>query len=48
MARFTSIDWIDAALCALAADRIARGDACLAYGEPASGLILVPGRNGVI
>ncbi|MFM7312953.1 MAG: DUF429 domain-containing protein [Cyanobium sp.] len=37
-----SIDWIDAALCALAADRIARGDSCRSFGEPESGLILVP------
>ena len=38
----TSIDWIDAALCALAAQRIAAGQPCRVYGEPISGLILVP------
>ena len=38
----TSIDWIDAALCALAAQRVASGAACAVYGEPRSGLILVP------
>ena len=38
----TSIDWIDAALCALAAHHLASGRPCQAYGEPASGLIVVP------
>ncbi len=37
-----SIDLIDAALCALTAQQLARGGGCLAYGEPASGLIVVP------
>jgi len=41
-AALTSIDLIDAALCALAAHHLARGLLCRAYGEPASGLILVP------
>lgn len=45
LAARTSIDWIDAALCAIAAQRMACGGAVLAYGEPASGLILVPGRE---
>jgi predicted nuclease with RNAse H fold len=39
----TSIDRIDAALCALAAQRLASGGDCVTYGEPASGLIVVPG-----
>jgi predicted nuclease with RNAse H fold len=38
----TSIDLIDAALCALAAHRLASGDACLAFGEADSGWIVVP------
>lgn len=37
-----SIDRIDAALCALAADHLASGRPCRAYGEPGSGLIVVP------
>jgi predicted nuclease with RNAse H fold len=41
-AALTSIDWIDAALCALAAHLVARGAACQAYGEPDTGLIVVP------
>ena len=41
-AALTSIDWIDAALCALAAHHVARGAACHAYGEPDTGLIVVP------
>lgn len=42
LAPLTSIDLIDAALCALAADQAARGAACVGYGESASGLIVVP------
>lgn len=42
LSTLTSLDWIDAAVCALAAQRIGRGEACVAYGEPDSGLILVP------
>jgi predicted nuclease with RNAse H fold len=38
----TSIDWIDAALCALTAHRAASGGECLRFGVPDSGLILVP------
>jgi predicted nuclease with RNAse H fold len=38
----TSIDLIDAALCALAADHVATGRPCRCYGEPDSGLIVVP------
>ena len=42
----TSIDLIDAALCALTAHRVASGAACLAFGEPDTGLIVVPERPG--
>ena len=45
-APLTSIVWIDAALCALAAHRVASGAACLAFGEPDTGLIVVPERPG--
>ena len=38
-APLTSIDLIDAALCALAAHRVASGAACLAFGEPVTGPI---------
>jgi len=38
----TIIDLIDAALCALAAYRLAIGNACVGYGEPSTGLIIVP------
>jgi predicted nuclease with RNAse H fold len=38
----TSIDLIDAALCALAAHHLASGHPCHAYGEVGSGLIVVP------
>jgi predicted nuclease with RNAse H fold len=41
-ALLTSIDRIDAALCALAADQLARGGPCLACGEEKTGLIVVP------
>lgn len=41
-ASLTSIDWIDAALCALAAHHLASGRPCRAFGEPVSGLIVVP------
>jgi glycyl-tRNA synthetase beta subunit len=40
------IDLIDAALCALTAHRVASGAACLAFGEPDTGLIVVPERPG--
>ncbi|MFN5162975.1 MAG: DUF429 domain-containing protein [Cyanobacteriota bacterium] len=43
-APLTNIDWIDAALCALTAHRVASGAACLAFGEPDTGLIVVPAR----
>jgi predicted nuclease with RNAse H fold len=41
-APLTSIDFIDAALCALAAHQLASGRYCRAYGEAGSGLIVVP------
>jgi len=41
-APLTSIDVIDAALCALAAHHLASGLPCRAYGEAGSGLIVVP------
>jgi predicted nuclease with RNAse H fold len=46
-APLTNIDWIDAALCALTAHRVASGAGCLAFGEPDSGLIVVPERPGL-
>jgi predicted nuclease with RNAse H fold len=42
LAPLTSIDWIDAALCALAAHHAASGGACVHYGEPQAGWIVVP------
>lgn len=42
----TSIDWLDAALCALAAQQLRSGVECRVYGEAASGLVLVPARPG--
>ena len=39
---FTRIDLIDAALCALAAHQAASGGACTTYGEPETGLVVVP------
>jgi predicted nuclease with RNAse H fold len=41
-APLTNIDWIDAALCALTAHVVAVGGECVSYGEPGSGLIVVP------
>ncbi len=41
-APLTSIDFIDAALCALAAHQLASGRPCRADGEAGSGLIVVP------
>lgn len=40
--RLTNIDLVDAALCALVAHRVATGAACATYGEPDTGLIIVP------
>ncbi|MEB3362544.1 MAG: DUF429 domain-containing protein [Synechococcaceae cyanobacterium] len=42
LAPLTSIDWIDAGLCALAAHHAASGGACVHYGEPDTGWIVVP------
>lgn len=42
LAPLTSIDLIDAALCALTAHHAASGGDCLIFGEPESGLIIVP------
>jgi predicted nuclease with RNAse H fold len=42
LAPLTSIDWVDAALCALAAHHAASGGACVHYGEPETGWIVVP------
>ena len=41
-APFSSIDLVDAALCALTAHHLATGRPCRAYGEPSTGLIVVP------
>lgn len=40
--RLTNIDLVDAALCALMAHFFATGMACVSYGEPDTGLIIVP------
>ncbi len=42
MGSLTSIDWIDAGLCALTAHHAASGGACVHYGEPETGWIVVP------
>lgn len=42
LAALTSIDWIDAALCALTAHHAASGGACVHYGESETGWIVVP------
>ncbi|MEA5416395.1 DUF429 domain-containing protein [Synechococcus sp. BA-132 BA5] len=42
LAPLTSIDWIDAAPCALTAQIVATGGACVSYGEPQTGWIVVP------
>jgi predicted nuclease with RNAse H fold len=42
LSRLTNIDLIDAALCALTAYRAATGAECVSYGEPNTGLIIVP------
>jgi len=41
----SSIDWIDAAVCALAAQHIAKGAEAGIYGEPEGGLLVLPGRT---
>ncbi|MCA9032069.1 MAG: DUF429 domain-containing protein, partial [Planctomycetaceae bacterium] len=42
LTNLTSIDLVDAALCALVAYHAATGKACKSYGEPDTGLIIVP------
>jgi len=42
LTELTNIDLVDAALCALVAHYAARGGACRTYGEPDTGLIIVP------
>jgi predicted nuclease with RNAse H fold len=41
-AHLTNIDLKDAALCALTAYHAATGRACVSYGEPSTGIIIVP------
>jgi len=43
---FTRIDWIDAALCAVAAHQAASGGACITFGDAATGLVVVPAQPG--
>jgi predicted RNase H-like nuclease len=38
----TNIDLMDAALCALTAYHAASGQECVSFGEPNTGLIIVP------
>jgi len=45
LSAITSIDLIDAALCAFTAHHAATGGECVPYGEPQTGLIVVP-RHG--
>lgn len=40
--RLTNIDLVDAALCALVAYLTTTGATCVSYGEPDTGLIIVP------
>jgi hypothetical protein len=42
LTKLTNIDLVDAALCALTAYRAATGRECLSFGEPNTGLIIVP------
>jgi putative intracellular protease/amidase len=44
-APLTSIDWIDAGLCALAAHHAATGGECVTYGEAQTGWIVVPRQH---
>ena len=44
--RLTNIDLVDAALCALVAYLAATHAACVSFGEPDSGLIIVPASAG--
>lgn len=40
--QLTNIDWIDAALCAVAAQQLAIGGECRVVGEPVGGALIVP------
>ena len=40
--KLTNIDLVDAAMCALTAHNVASGKPCKSYGEPTTGLIIVP------
>lgn len=42
LTKLTNIDVVDAALCALAAHHVATGGDYQTYGEPDTGLIIVP------
>jgi predicted RNase H-like nuclease len=42
LTELTNIDLVDAALCALTAYRAATGRECMSFGEPNTGLIIVP------
>jgi predicted nuclease with RNAse H fold len=42
LSALTNIDLIDAALCALTAYHAASGGKCVSYGEPKTGLIIIP------
>ena len=42
LAELTNIDLVDAALCALTAYHAASGEECASFGEPNTGLIIVP------
>jgi len=42
LAELTSMDLLDAALCAVTAHHAAKASGCVAYGEPDTGLIIVP------
>lgn len=45
LAELTNIDLVDAALCAYTAYCVAAGKECVSYGEPDTGLIIVPERR---
>lgn len=45
LSKLTNIDLVDAALCALTAYYAATGRACTSFGEPNTGLIIVPAKQ---
>jgi predicted nuclease with RNAse H fold len=45
LSKLTNIDLVDAALCALTAYHAATGRECMSFGEPNTGLIIVPARQ---